>query len=236
MYNGFFTANNKIEVITVKNKYVQVVFKKIQSYSFIIFIALIVGAFFILAQVNRNGNDADPQTSDDIPVDNPNQPGDGTPDVVTNEEFKLPFLNADVVVVKGYYDESQTEEEQLSSIIYYGNGKYVENNGVNYTLDGETTFDVVASLSGEVIDVKNDERLGQYIEIEHLYGFTTRYYGLTDSQVVVGDMVEQGDVIASAGTSQDQDSGVHVHFEIARDGKEINPTEMIGKKLEEFKN
>ena len=51
---------------------------------------------------------------------------------------------------------------------------------------------------------------------------------MTDVEVKDGQRVSQGDVIAHAGTNVfNKDKGVHVHFEIRKDGQPINPESYI---------
>lgn len=63
---------------------------------------------------------------------------------------------------------------------------------------------------------------GKTLLIDHGFGFKTHYGHLSKYNVKKGDIVKRGDVIAfvgNAGTS----SGPHLHYEIIKDGKKINP-------------
>ena len=42
-----------------------------------------------------------------------------------------------------------------------------------------------------------------------------------------GDVVKSGEVIAMAGSTGEQSTGVHLHFELWKDGYPINPTQFI---------
>ena len=74
-----------------------------------------------------------------------------------------PYTQADVIVGKGFYDYKGSEEEQEKSITKYEN-TYLQNTGIDFTSD--TPFEVVSILSGEVIDVKDDETLGKTVVIQ----------------------------------------------------------------------
>lgn len=226
MNNWKFTVHTKNEVRTVKNKIVDV-FKKFQSYSFIVFLALIVVAFLIIVQLNRPGEDK--------PVDT--QPKTKTPaNQVHEEEFKLPLDVESPQIARNFYDANASFDEQIDAIIKVGNS-YHTNSGVSYTIDKETEFEVLASLSGTVTKVSQDALRGYIVEIEHLYGIKTEYSSLKDVNVTVGDKIKQGDVIGTAGSNNyDQNSGVHVHFKVIKGGFKINPNELIGTKINQFKD
>jgi stage II sporulation protein Q len=95
--------------------------------------------------------------------------------------------------------------------------------------DGKT-FDVKASLSGNVTKVQDDALLGNLVEVEHEDGVVTRYQSVKDIKVAVGDKVKQGQAIATAGKSQiNEEAGVHVHFEIRKDNIALNPLDFVDK-------
>ena len=95
--------------------------------------------------------------------------------------------------------------------------------------DGKS-FDVKASLSGNVTKVQDDALLGNLVEVEHEDGVVTRYQSVKDIKVAVGDKVKQGQAIATAGKSQiNEEAGVHVHFEIRKDNIALNPLDFVDK-------
>lgn len=213
----------------MKDKLINVVWKKIQSYSFVIFLALILVAFLIIAQVTKK--------NDKVPVNKTTQTTQQTNhDNKTDEIFKLPLAEESPEIIRDYYDVDGNLEDQLNSIIQVGNTFY-PNNGVHYTADGETEFEVLAALSGTVKRVEQDPLLGYVVEIEHLYGMKTLYASLASVNVAVGDEVDQGDVLGVAGTNNfDPESGVHVHFEVLKDGVNLNPHDVIGTKISDYES
>ncbi|MCB1764383.1 MAG: M23 family metallopeptidase, partial [Gammaproteobacteria bacterium] len=60
----------------------------------------------------------------------------------------------------------------------------------------------------------------------HADGLVTKYAHNSKLFVEPGDLVEKGDIIGRVGSSG-RSTGPHVHFEIAQDGKSINPTEFL---------
>ncbi len=232
MNNWKFTAHTKSEVRQVKNKIVDVVFKKFQSYSFIIFLALILGAFFVLAQLSKDDKDKPAGTN----VTTTTEPINQTNDLVEDEVFKLPLAEGNYDIARDIYCTNATKEEQIAAIIQVDNTFFL-NSGVNYTIDKETDFNVLASLTGKVTEVRQDSLHGYIVEVEHLYGIKTVYKSLDTVTVVIGDEIEQGDIIGKAGSNSfDSESGIHVHFEVLNGTTKLNPNELIGTKINEFDN
>lgn len=63
---------------------------------------------------------------------------------------------------------------------------------------------------------------GNMIVIDHGYGLETVYGHTSKALVKAGDQVRRGQVIAYMGTTG-RSTGAHLHYEIRRDGKAINP-------------
>ncbi|MDF2699158.1 MAG: spoIIQ [Haloplasmataceae bacterium] len=233
MNNWNFTGHNKNEVMTVKNK-LNNVFKKFQSYSFIIFLALVLGAFFALAQLNKDKPVDDPNVTD-VGTNTDNDPTDGIVKV-EDEKFIMPIADAlNPELVRNYYDLNASLEEKAAAIIEYDNYFFI-NQGADYTVDKEADFEVLASLSGTVTKVQQDMTVGWMVEVEHLYGVKTVYNSLADVNVAEGDTVAIGDVLGTSGSNDfDPTSGVHVHFEVVSGNSKLNPEDMIGTGIAQFK-
>lgn len=105
-------------------------------------------------------------------------------------------------------------------------GKKAFHKGVD--IAGRKGADVLAVASGLVTLAKAKAGYGYTVEISHADGLTTRYAHNKAIFVQQGDLVEKGDVIGSVG-STGRSTGPHVHFEIARNGKHINPARFLGK-------
>ena len=96
------------------------------------------------------------------------------------------------------------------------------NTGILYSSDKE--FNVVASLAGKVTIVKEDEILGNIVEIEHSNNIVTIYQSIKDVNVKVGDTIKQGDLIAKSGSNKlENETENCLHFEVYKEGKLINP-------------
>ncbi|MEW8986770.1 MAG: M23 family metallopeptidase, partial [Bacillus sp. (in: firmicutes)] len=119
----------------------------------------------------------------------------------TMENFVMPVSTPeDVVIQKQFYEFDGKKEEQVAALVEYKNS-YHPNTGIDITMRDKKAFDVVASLSGTVTDVREDSLLGNVIEIEHDKGIVTQYSSVTDIEVEAGDEVEQGQSLATAGKS-----------------------------------
>jgi len=104
----------------------------------------------------------------------------------------------------------------------YHKGLY-RHQGIDITLPKGTK--VRATASGKVVASRTSDLLagyGNFIEIDHGNGVTTRYAHLEQVLVRVGQTVEKGAVIATSGNSGGSISP-HLHYEILMNGKATNP-------------
>jgi stage II sporulation protein Q len=145
-----------------------------------------------------------------------------------DEVIEMPVVNSEEAeIVTKFYDYDADEEEQVDSLILYNN-RYYQSTGLGIAHPEGESFDVVASLSGTVSEVKEDPLLGNVVALDHTDDVVTYYASLGEMTVQAGDDVEQGDVIGTAGKNlYGQDNGTHVHFEIRKDGQEVNPEEFF---------
>lgn len=67
---------------------------------------------------------------------------------------------------------------------------------------------------------------GTVVIIEHGDGLSTFFAHLESLEVVEGESVQQGAVIATVG-STGKSTGSHLHFEVRRDGEAVNPAEFV---------
>ena len=70
--------------------------------------------------------------------------------------------------------------------------------------------------------VSGNSGYGNYIIINHGYGYKTRYAHLKKANVKVGQKVKRGEYIADMGNSG-KSTAPHLHYEVIKDGKAINP-------------
>lgn len=74
---------------------------------------------------------------------------------------------------------------------------------------------ILASLTGTVIRSEYHSSWGNVVAIEHENGLTTLYAHNNQNLVSVGQRVEQGQMIASMGSTGNS-TGPHLHFEVSR--------------------
>lgn len=93
-------------------------------------------------------------------------------------------------------------------------------------LAGKDGSDVVAVGSGVVTWSGKRYGYGNMVEINHGNGYVTRYGHHKENIVKVGDTVKRGQAIALMG-STGRSTGPHVHFEVLRNGKQVDPNTYI---------
>lgn len=79
-----------------------------------------------------------------------------------------------------------------------------------------------AALEGSVTFAGREGNYGKMIILKHQNGYETRYAHLSKLLVKNGAKVKKGDEIGLAG-STGRSTGAHVHFELLRNGKRIDP-------------
>ena len=113
---------------------------------------------------------------------------------------------------------------------YYGmrthpiSGRREMHKGIDFA--GKLGGPVIAVAKGVVTYAGKRYGYGKVIDIAHGNGYTTRYAHNSRLLVSVGDTVEKGFQIAEIGSSG-RSTGPHVHFEVLKNGREINPVRFI---------
>jgi murein DD-endopeptidase MepM/ murein hydrolase activator NlpD len=85
---------------------------------------------------------------------------------------------------------------------------------------------VIATGPGVVSYAGYKDGYGYVVEITHPTGYLTRYGHNSRNLVREGQTVQKGESIAIIG-STGRSTGVHVHFEVERDGKTLNPMQYL---------
>lgn len=103
-------------------------------------------------------------------------------------------------------------------------GKKSFHRGVDFA--GKRGTEVLAVASGVVIRSKKVSGYGNVVEIRHADGYSTLYAHNKKNLVKSGDVVSKGQTIALLG-STGRSSGPHVHFEVHRNGKIVDPLRFV---------
>jgi murein DD-endopeptidase MepM/ murein hydrolase activator NlpD len=101
------------------------------------------------------------------------------------------------------------------------NGRPTMHRGVDFA--GKAGSDVLAVGAGVVAAASRRSGYGNLVEIRHTDGFVTRYAHNQKLLVKPGDVVRKGQVIALMGSSG-RSTAPHVHFEVYRHGRSIDPS------------
>ena len=170
---------------------------------------------------NNNDNTDIPTVGDpddkpsDTPIVKPDPPVDDTP-VDTPLSFTAP-CNGTVTV--SYSDTVLVWNSTL--------GQYSTHLAVDFVAED---LRVLAVAGGTVKEVGYDALNGNYVIITHKDGYESRYFSLGDGVTLkAGDTVAEGDVIGTMSTTMATESldGNHLHFEMSKDGVDIDPLSVI---------
>lgn len=103
-------------------------------------------------------------------------------------------------------------------------GRIAWHKGVDFA--GKEDSEIIAVASGVVTWSGDRYGYGDMVEINHGNGYSTRYAHNKENMAAVGDIVKKGQVIAKMGSSG-RSTGPHVHFEVYKNGKAVDPSRYI---------
>lgn len=101
--------------------------------------------------------------------------------------------------------------------------------GVDFSINRGTP--VYATGDGVIKKVKSNwGGYGKEVEIDHGYGYVTKYAHLNEFKVKVGQKVKRGELIALSGNTG-KSTAPHLHYEVIKDGVKINPVNFFYRDL-----
>lgn len=104
------------------------------------------------------------------------------------------------------------------------NGRRAFHHGLDFAAQQGT---IIAAVGSGIVEFAGNKRLyGKMIEVNHGNGYVTRYGHNSELLVEVGERVTRGQIIARVGASG-RATGPHLHFEVWRDGKTVDPMRYI---------
>jgi len=103
-------------------------------------------------------------------------------------------------------------------------GRLAWHGGVDFA--GKTGSDIVSVASGVVTWAAKRYGYGLMVEVNHGNGYKTRYAHCNEIKVKVGEVVRKDQVVALMG-STGRSTGPHVHFEVYKNGRTVDPAAYI---------
>ena len=103
-------------------------------------------------------------------------------------------------------------------------GKSSWHRGIDFA--GKRGNEIIAVGDGVVSWSGDRYGYGNMVEVKHGNGYVTRYAHNQQNLVAIGDQVNQGQTIALMG-STGRSTGPHVHVEVWRNGKAVDPTKYV---------
>jgi len=112
----------------------------------------------------------------------------------------------------------------MASVYGHRNDPFTGAWTMHYGIDISTNVGnpIVATADGIVIKVQTDKYLGKNVTISHGNGFTTVYGHMSQFAVKAGQKVKRRDIIGYIGQTG-KAAGPHVHYEVWRDGRRVDP-------------
>lgn len=158
-----------------------------------------------------NTSDYENKTKEEKPVENKKEE-------TKQEEVKdLSFVKpADGEIVKDYSKDNLVYSSTLE--------EWTTHLGIDIAM--QKTDVVKAVADGKVKSIKNDPRYGLTVVIEHQNGFESIYSSLLTAEfITVGEEIKQGSTIATVGNTATFEIAdtTHLHFEIKKDGQNVDP-------------
>lgn len=88
---------------------------------------------------------------------------------------------------------------------------------------------VSAMYDGTVVDVSESYGMGNIVKIDHGDNVVVTYASLSDVKVTKGQTVKKGEELGAVSTSAGYEfsDGAHLHLEVAKDGKAVDPTPYV---------
>ena len=138
--------------------------------------------------------------------------------LVNNMEMKEQFLPTGFPSKKGYISSDYgNRENPFSKKIHF-------HKGIDIAHKMET--DIFSLAAGEVIFSGKKYGYGNMVEISHLNGYTTKYAHNNRNLVKKGEKVKKGQIIAKMGSTR-HSTGPHIHLEVLKNNKNIDPKKFI---------
>jgi murein DD-endopeptidase MepM/ murein hydrolase activator NlpD len=116
----------------------------------------------------------------------------------------------------------------ISSVFGHRNDPFTGSWVMHWGLDISTNLGnpIMATADGIVIKVETDKYLGKNVTISHGNGYTSIYGHMSNFAVKAGQKVKRRDIIGYIGQTG-KAAGPHVHYEVWKDGKRVDPRNFL---------
>ena len=104
-----------------------------------------------------------------------------------------------------------------------------------YDIANDLGTPIYATGDGVVTKSTWDSKYGRYISIKHANGYETKYAHLNSSYVKPGTIVKSGQIIGEMGRTG-VSTGVHLHFEVRKNKRILNPYKYINTSYRKIKS
>ena len=120
---------------------------------------------------------------------------------------------------------------KINSTFGYRKDPFKSRSGFHSGLDIDANYGqhVVATANGVVTKASWHTNYGKTVIVKHKDNYETLYGHLSKLKVKEGQEVKVGDVIGKAG-STGRSTGTHLHYEVIKDGKRVNPKNFLSLK------
>ncbi len=122
-------------------------------------------------------------------------------------------------------------EGKINSDFGYRNDPFKRRAGFHSGIDIDANYGqkVVATADGVVTKASWHSSYGKTVVIKHEDSYETLFGHLSKITVKEGESIKVGDVIGKAG-STGRSTGTHLHYEVIKDGKRVNPKQFLSLK------
>ena len=196
-------------------------FIKRNSYALVISFCVLI-AFTVITTLSV----ADIYKADRAATNTPSQTEDGSKD---QEKGDTAPANSESVIIFDCPVENCTESKEYAEdkvLEDKTSGVWKTHQGIDYVGDSNTK--VFSVYGGTVESVEDTLMDGKVVVIKHTDSLKSVYKSLGDVCVKEGDKVKKGEEIGTMGTStSEQAEGVHLHFEVLKDGKMVDPNDYL---------
>ncbi|MBT4831771.1 MAG: M23 family metallopeptidase [Porticoccaceae bacterium] len=138
--------------------------------------------------------------------------------MLTENKLKSERMVAGRPITKGW----MSSEYGMRVDPFHGDKRW--HGGVDFA--GRKGSDIIAVASGVVTWSGERSGYGLMVELNHSDGYITRYAHNDKNVADLGAIVKKGDVIAKMGSSG-RSTGPHVHFEVFKNGRTVDPASYI---------